>query len=519
MDVLENSSSKDQFIPGNFNPLLQEVSEFINKSLKHVNHNYQGQVSKIQGELSLNQQKFAETDLNILGKTLTILSLPPRFTTVRVNVLKITLRKALALIEEHLRHQYIGKTSPLPLVYPHHLLPDLLIIESSGIQGVQPATKEVIVGRMCGSAVLRGAEVFAPGVVGASPDLHAGDRVAVFADLDDACLRGCKHFSGRKMFLGNGIVNQSRKDLFKTSKPTGLAVSVKEPIFDAPSFGSCHSELLFLQNLPSVLCSHILNPDKHAQVLDMCAAPGGKTTHIATLMYNTGQVIAIDKSQNKLNQIRLTAQKLGLTNIKAFKYDSTKLISPIGLDGTACNIGQRKICLPNNIFSESNTYKISSKLNSVGMDQEYNSCAPPYKPSSFRWILLDAPCSALGQRPQIQTKTNMKELQSFPIIQHKLLENAVELLQPGGKLVYSTCTIVPEENENMVKWLLDKYANVELVETTPKLGKPGLPNCGLNEEECGKVQRFGPFPCNNSGNWSVDEDTIGFFISAFRKLS
>nr|XP_045599918.1 tRNA (cytosine(72)-C(5))-methyltransferase NSUN6-like [Procambarus clarkii]XP_045599920.1 tRNA (cytosine(72)-C(5))-methyltransferase NSUN6-like [Procambarus clarkii] len=513
MDASEYSSSKDQLIPGGFNPLLRDVSKYIEKSLECVIHSGQGQTNKNQDDLSMKKQTNAEA--NDLDKLFTILSLPPRFTTVRVNLLKTTLSKALVLIEEQLRSQHVGKNISLPVVYPHHVLPDLLVIESFGIQDVRPAAKKVIVGRMCGSAVLRGAEVFAPGVLGASADLHTGDSVAIFADLDDTCLRGCKMFSGRKMFLGNGIAVQSRKDLFKTSKPIGLAVSVKDKIFDAPSLGNCHSDLLFLQNLPSVLCSHILNPTKYAQVLDMCAAPGGKSTHIATLMYNTGQVIAIDRSQNKIDQIRSNAQKLGLTNVKVYKYDSTNLISTVDLTGETSREEKKEISLTYK-SSELDTCKILSELSNK--DQEYVSCSPPYKPSSFRWILLDAPCSALGQRPQIQTKTNIKELESFPVIQRKLLQNAVKLLKPGGKLVYSTCTIVLEENEKMVKWLLDKYTNIELIDTTPKLGKPGLLHSGLNKEECDKVQRFGPFPSTNVGLLNIDDDTIGFFVAAFRKV-
>ncbi|KAK4322389.1 hypothetical protein Pmani_006848 [Petrolisthes manimaculis] len=153
---------------------------------------------------------------------------------------------------------------------------------------------------------------------------------------------------------------------------------------------------------------------------------------------------------------------------------------------------------------------------------------PPYPRSSFKWILLDAPCSALGQRPQLHTKMSIKELQSFPVIQRRLLQNAVTLLQPGGRLVYSTCTITSEENEKMVKWVLDNFSDMELVEIDMELGRPGLPHCGLNEEQCRKVRRFGPTFIQDSSSpktltdsnlASEDNDTIGFFIAMFGKMA
>ncbi|KAG7153634.1 tRNA (cytosine(72)-C(5))-methyltransferase NSUN6-like [Homarus americanus] len=513
-------SSKEQYILGEFNPLLPEVTDYLRKSLRSVTHNYDNEASKNQEDNTCIKKPFI-TDFNEfhhdIDKALTSLSLPPRFTTVRVNLLKTNVSEAVALVEEQLRLQHVGKSTPLPLVYQHHKLPDLLVVESHGIQKVKPATKEVVVGRMCGSAVLRGAEVFAPGVLGATPDLQVGDAVAVFADLNDTCLRGCKDFRGSKMFLGNGTALQSRKELFQASKSTGVAVSMKEQIFDSPSLGSCHLNLLFLQNLPSVLCGHILNPSKHMKVLDMCAAPGGKTTHIAMLMCNTGQVIAVDRSHNKIEQIRSNAHRLSLTNITAYKYDSTNLILTSD-DKNLKSDEEKGGEVFNKIPSNINVDKICSELANSAEDLKFSSPAPPYAPSSFKWILLDAPCSGLGQRPQSHTKTNIKELHSFPVVQRKLLKTAVELLEPGGKLVYSTCTIVTEENEKMVKWLLDKFPNVELINTTPKLGKPGLPHCGLTKEQCEKVQRFGPFPYTNVHVQHVDEDTIGFFVAAFKKL-
>lgn len=469
--------------PGTFNPLLTEVTEFLMK-LRRPTERHSEEADKKQKCL---RTVYSCQDLNLL-------SLPPRFTTVRVNLLRKTINEAVTLVTEEMKRQFKGHFY-VPAVYPHHTLSDLLVVETRGAQIVTPAKKEVVVGKMCGSAVLRGAEVYAPGVLGVTPGVAVGELVAVYVDLDEKCLRGSKGFDGRKMFIGNGIAVQARKELFNKGKPSGLAVSMEDQIFDCPSLGSFHQDFLFLQNLPSVLCSHILRPSEHAVVLDMCAAPGGKSTHIASLMNGTGSVIAIDRSQNKINQITENADRLGLKNIIALKYDSTKILEEVELTG-------------------------KSIMSDVRPDENCLNCLmPPYKSASFKWILLDAPCSALGQRPQLQTKANIKEIQSFPVIQRKLLSNAVKLLKPGGTLVYSTCTIVPEENEEMVKWILDNYTDIKLVDTQPKLGLPGLPNCGLNEEQCNKVQRFGPrFMVSSPIENNVDSDTIGFFIAAFSKV-
>ena len=141
-----------------------------------------------------------------------------------------------------------------------------------------------------------------------------------------------------------------------------------------------------LQNLPSIYVGHLLNPQTNDIVLDMCAAPGGKTTHIGMLMKNRGLIFALDKSRNKINQIQRNAERFGLTNIRAFVQDATKALNE--------NNEDRK---------------------EITEDSK-----PLFHPESFDRILLDAPCSALGQRPQFRQKMKPKELESFSQLQKKL---------------------------------------------------------------------------------------------------
>jgi len=99
-----------------------------------------------------------------------------------------------------------------------------------------------------------------------------------------------------------------------------------EPIYLSPSFDNVLPSYLFLQNLPSAVVTHVLDPQPGEKILDLCAAPGGKTTHIAALMHDQGEVIALDKISNKVEKIKQNALLLGLNSIKAFCFDGTKAL-------------------------------------------------------------------------------------------------------------------------------------------------------------------------------------------------
>ena len=138
-----------------------------------------------------------------------------------------------------------------------------------------------------------------------------------------------------------------------------------------------------------------------------------------------------------------------------------------------------------------------------------------FYPNSFDRILLDPPCSALGLRPKLQlSTTNINELKvQLPSFQKLFIQNAISLLKPGGIMTYSTCTINKQENECMVKYVLDTYSDcIMLVDVGISIGNYGLKNCGLSDEERGMVRRFDPCLENDD-----NDDSNGFFIAKFHK--
>ncbi|MEG0686671.1 MAG: 16S rRNA (cytosine(967)-C(5))-methyltransferase RsmB [Erysipelotrichales bacterium] len=175
--------------------------------------------------------------------------------------------------------------------------------------------------------------------------------------------------------------------------------------------------ILSIQDYSSQQVAQFLNALPNSSVLDMCAAPGNKTSAIAELMNNEGSIDAFDIYQHKIELINNQANRLGINIIKAREYNATK-ISEIYDEGT------------------------------------------------FDYILCDAPCTGLGvikRKPEIKyhDPSVMDELIK---VQEQLLEEAYLLLKKGGVLVYSTCTINKKENEKQIQSFLNKYDDIKLIE-------------------------------------------------------
>jgi 16S rRNA (cytosine967-C5)-methyltransferase len=172
---------------------------------------------------------------------------------------------------------------------------------------------------------------------------------------------------------------------------------------------------LTIQDESSMLVAHALELEKNMKVLDACAAPGGKTTHIAELLGGTGEVHALDLHKHKVKLIDENASRLGLSNIFTAALDSRK-------------------------------------------------AGEQFEKESFDRILVDAPCSGLGvlrRKPDIKYAKKEADLHSLQKIQLDILSSVAPLLQKGGILVYSTCTVDKNENEGTVHSFLSDHPEFE----------------------------------------------------------
>jgi 16S rRNA (cytosine967-C5)-methyltransferase len=172
-----------------------------------------------------------------------------------------------------------------------------------------------------------------------------------------------------------------------------------------------------------------LSPEPGSRVLDMCSAPGGKTTQLAELMRNQGQIVACDVDDERLRTVSELAARLGITIIE--------------------------------------TVRLGSERNEE----------PP--PGPFDTILVDVPCSntgVLGRRPEVRWRLRPDDLKHLVPLQTKLLLQAAERVRPGGAIVYSTCSIEPEENRAVVDAVLQ--AMPELTREADEAQVPGKPADG-----------------------------------------
>lgn len=175
--------------------------------------------------------------------------------------------------------------------------------------------------------------------------------------------------------------------------------------------------IIAIQDSASQTAISRLNPKENSRVLDLCAAPGGKTTYVAQLMNNTGEIISCDIHPHKLELIENNLSRLGITNTKVMENDATV-------------------------------------LNSEFIDK-------------FDYVIADVPCSALGvirRRPDVKWTKNEEDLSSLSAISQKILDNAAKYVKKGGKLLFSTCTINKYENEDAAKAFLCRNKGFNLIE-------------------------------------------------------
>jgi 16S rRNA (cytosine967-C5)-methyltransferase len=198
--------------------------------------------------------------------------------------------------------------------------------------------------------------------------------------------------------------------------PQGISISSSSPVDRLPGF---QEGLFQVQGEASQLVGYLVAPQAGERILDACAAPGGKATHLAELTGDLGEIIGADISQAGLQKLAENSRRLGLDSIRPVVADASKGTSGLG-----------------NLYDR---------------------------------ILVDAPCSGLGtlrSHPEIKWNRSQADIQRLSRLQRAILARSADQLKPGGVLVYSTCTLTAAENETVVQRFLENYAEFVLEDAT-----------------------------------------------------
>ncbi|KAF2509469.1 methyltransferase domain-containing protein [Flavobacterium zhairuonense] len=209
---------------------------------------------------------------------------------------------------------------------------------------------------------------------------------------------------GTKESLRNTLMDLNIETEYLKDQPEALVLKERANVFLTDAF----KEGLFeVQDANSQLVAGFLDVQPGMRVVDTCAGAGGKTLHMASLMNNKGQLIAMDLYESKLKQLKLRAKRNGAFNIEYRIIDSTKVIK-----------------------------KLHEKADRV---------------------LIDAPCSGLGvlkRNPDSKWKLQPEFIDNIRKVQSEVLESYSKIVKPGGKLVYATCSVLPSENQEQVEKFL-----------------------------------------------------------------
>ena len=196
--------------------------------------------------------------------------------------------------------------------------------------------------------------------------------------------------------------------------PDGLVLNTSaQPIQKTDFFDK---GFLRIQDEAAQLISYLIDSDSTKSILDACAGAGGKATHLAAILKNKGRILAIDRSMERIAELRQEAVRLGINIIEAQTAD-------------------------------------------------LNAELPESFKGKFDCVLVDAPCSGLGtlrRNPEIKWRTTEKDLRHFASAQKIILRNASAAVTKGGHLIYCTCSLLPEENENIVDEFLTLHTNFSL---------------------------------------------------------
>ncbi len=240
------------------------------------------------------------------------------------------------------------------------------------------------------------------------------------------------------------------------------ALVLEEP-FDIHASPLWQAGAFMAQSRAAMLVARTLAPTSGERVLDLCAAPGGKSTHLAALMGGEGEVLAVERNKRRAGALVRTAERLGAGNVHVELADAT----------------------------------------------HHRSEGPV-----FDRVLVDPPCSGLGTlgaRADLRWRVNPEAIQAMSAVQAQILRVGAGALRPGGVLVYSTCTISSIENERLIAAFLESHADFALDDL--RVEQPALDLAASVRED----ERRGAVPAGMLMTLPNRDRTAGFFIARLRR--
>ncbi len=206
-------------------------------------------------------------------------------------------------------------------------------------------------------------------------------------------------------------------------KHTYKLLETRKPLTRTQSFSK---GLFYIQDKASCLAAEIADPKPGTKVLDICAAPGSKTTYLAQLMKNKGEIISVDYSKRRIRVWKRETERMGTENVHPIVADTRK-------------------SMPLNVSAD--------------------------------LVILDPPCTStgtFGKTPDAKWRLTKRSMLGMSKIQAEMIEQCAEYVKDDGFLVYSTCSITVEENEMVIENFLKLHPEFKLVESKPRIGLPGL---------------------------------------------
>lgn len=305
---------------------------------------------------------------------------PPSRYYVRVNEVKISPDDLIRLFKAHdIR------------AYRDEFLDEAVWIPVEGPNRVESARKYIVADKYAAESVYLGSNLYGPGVLYMPNGIEPGDEVNVLSPRGDVIAYGVAKVGSSGFRRGfRGIVVEVVSSVYRLPK-----------LRDLPEWGF---GLFYEQSMPAQWVGRVVEPKANELIVDMCAAPGGKATHIAQLSKNEARVVAVDRSWPKVTQLDFNAARLGL------------------------------------------------RLITLMEDSRYLDVKYPELVGNVDAVLLDPPCTDMGVRPKLYYRLSMKDVENASNYQRQFIKVAARLLKRGGRLIYSTCTLPPLENEDNVKW-------------------------------------------------------------------